>query len=52
MTADIPQAAQSAQTTQAARDAPVSILVEPQLGENVGAAARAMLNFGLTEMRV
>jgi tRNA/rRNA methyltransferase len=32
--------------------APVTILVEPQLGENIGAAARAMLNFGLTEMRV
>ncbi len=31
---------------------PVIILVEPQLGENIGAAARAMLNFGLTEMRV
>lgn len=31
---------------------PVIVLVEPQLGENIGAAARAMLNFGLTEMRV
>lgn len=31
---------------------PVIILVQPQLGENIGAAARAMLNFGLTEMRV
>lgn len=31
---------------------PVVILVEPQLGENIGAAARAMLNFGLTEMRL
>ena len=26
---------------------PVVILVEPQLGENIGAAARAMANFGL-----
>ena len=33
-------------------DAPVVILVEPQLGENIGAAARAMLNFGLTRMRI
>jgi len=27
-------------------------LVRPQLGENIGKAARAMLNFGLTEMRL
>jgi len=33
-------------------DAPVVILVGPQLGENIGACARAMLNFGLTEMRL
>jgi tRNA/rRNA methyltransferase len=32
--------------------APVVILVRPQLGENVGAAARAMLNFGLWELRL
>ena len=32
--------------------APVIILVRPQMGENIGAAARAMLNFGLTEMRL
>lgn len=32
--------------------APVVILVEPQLGENVGMAARAMGNFGLTELRL
>ena len=31
---------------------PVVILVQPQLGENIGMAARAMLNFGLTEMRL
>src|SRR5690606_1139365 len=31
---------------------PVVILVEPQLGENVGMAARAMGNFGLTELRL
>ena len=31
---------------------PVVILVAPQLGENIGAAARAMLNAGLTEMRL
>ncbi|HEX9859376.1 MAG TPA: RNA methyltransferase [Paracoccaceae bacterium] len=31
---------------------PVFILVRPQMGENIGAAARAMLNFGLERMRV
>lgn len=31
---------------------PAMILVRPQLGENIGKAARAMLNFGLTEMRL
>ncbi len=31
---------------------PVIILVRPQLGENIGKAARAMLNFGLIEMRL
>ena len=29
---------------------PAFVLVEPQLGENIGAAARAMLNFGLTRL--
>ena len=32
--------------------APVIILVRPQLGENIGKAARAMLNFGVTELRL
>ena len=32
--------------------APAVVLVEPQLGENIGAAARAMLNFGLTDLRL
>ncbi len=31
---------------------PVIVLVRPQLGENIGKAARAMLNFGLVEMRL
>ncbi|MCX7863834.1 MAG: RNA methyltransferase [Novosphingobium sp.] len=31
---------------------PVFVLVRPQLGENIGKAARAMLNFGLEEMRL
>jgi tRNA/rRNA methyltransferase len=33
-------------------DPPVFVLVRPQLGENIGKAARAMLNFGLGEMRL
>ncbi|MEZ5876255.1 MAG: RNA methyltransferase [Tepidamorphaceae bacterium] len=31
---------------------PVVILVRPQLGENIGTAARAMANFGLSELRL
>ncbi|MGV6848307.1 MAG: RNA methyltransferase [Marinibacterium sp.] len=31
---------------------PAFVLVRPQMGENIGAAARAMLNFGLTRMRL
>jgi tRNA/rRNA methyltransferase len=32
--------------------APLVVLVEPQLGENIGAAARAMANFGLSRLRL
>lgn len=31
---------------------PAFVLVRPQMGENIGAAARAMWNFGLSRMRV
>jgi len=34
------------------RPSPAIILVEPQLGENIGAAARAMANFGLWDLRL
>lgn len=37
---------------QSAAAQPLIILVRPQLGENIGAAARAMLNFGLRGMRL
>jgi len=37
---------------QAPAPLPKIVLVRPQLGENIGKAARAMLNFGLTEMRI
>jgi tRNA/rRNA methyltransferase len=33
-------------------DGPTIVLVRPQLGENIGKAARAMLNFGLTDLRL
>lgn len=33
-------------------DAPAIVLVRPQLGENIGTAARAMLNFGLSDLRL
>ena len=39
-------------TVGASTPPPVIVLVRPQLGENIGKAARAMLNFGLTEMRL
>jgi tRNA/rRNA methyltransferase len=32
--------------------APIVVLVEPQLGENIGAAARAMANFGISKLRL
>jgi tRNA/rRNA methyltransferase len=32
--------------------APVVVLVEPQLGENIGSVARAMANFGLSRLRL
>lgn len=38
--------------TEAQSKGPVIVLVRPQLGQNIGKAARAMLNFGLTEMRL
>ncbi len=31
---------------------PIVVLVEPQLGENIGAAARVMANFGLSQLRL
>ncbi|MEZ5752718.1 MAG: RNA methyltransferase [Paracoccaceae bacterium] len=32
--------------------APLVVLTRPQMGENIGASARAMLNFGLEHMRI
>ncbi len=38
--------------TNATQAEPAIVLVRPQMGENIGAAARAMWNFGLSRMRV
>ena len=38
--------------TQAPSAAPVVILCQPQLAENIGAVARVMANFGLSELRL
>jgi tRNA/rRNA methyltransferase len=34
------------------RPGPIVVLVEPQLGDNIGAAARAMANFALSRLRL
>jgi tRNA/rRNA methyltransferase len=39
-------------STQAVNASPAIILVGAQLGENIGTVARAMLNFGLTDLRL
>lgn len=38
--------------TSEAGQKPLFVLVRPQMGQNIGAAARAMLNFGLEHMRL
>ncbi|MFJ5931793.1 RNA methyltransferase [Sphingomonas sp. NPDC092331] len=38
--------------SKAVAPSPVIVLVRPQLGENIGKAARAMLNFGLVDLRL
>ncbi len=35
-----------------ARGGPAIVLIRPQLGENIGTAARAMMNFGLNDLRL
>jgi tRNA/rRNA methyltransferase len=42
----------TARNKQLIAEGPVVILVEPQLGENIGMVARAMANFGLAELRL
>lgn len=52
MTKQTNDAAAPATAPVAGGQAPAVILVAPQLGENVGAAARAMANFGLSDLRI
>lgn len=52
MAAETPITSDDSPQPQSATHAPVVILIQPQMGENIGAAARAMLNFGLTELRL
>ncbi|CAL9917859.1 tRNA/rRNA methyltransferase [Candidatus Liberibacter solanacearum] len=40
------------QKLQNSKKSPIIILVDPQLGENIGMVARAMLNFNLTQLRL
>jgi len=47
-----PQAEDPSRRTPRENPNPAIILVRPQLGENIGKAARAMLNFGLTDLRL
>ena len=48
---DIPMAGTDRNSVEI-KPGPAIILVRPQLGENIGAAARAMFNFGLVDMRL
>ena len=50
--APISRMAASPKVTEAQVNHPIIVLVRPQLGENIGKAARAMLNFGLSELRL
>ena len=44
--------AQSQMMTKVTSAAPIVILARPQMGENIGAAARAMMNCGLADLRL
>jgi tRNA/rRNA methyltransferase len=47
-----PAAEDEREGARASHPPPAIVLVRPQLGENIGKAARAMLNFGLTDLRL
>ena len=48
----VPDMAGTDHRRRALKGGPAIVLVNPQLGENIGTAARAMYNCGLTEMRL
>lgn len=48
----VSDAVNGSQLASAKGPTPTFILVRPQMGENIGAAARAMWNFGLDRMRI
>lgn len=50
--APVSRVASDQQAPAAPVNPPVVVLVRPQLGENIGKAARAMLNFGLSDIRL
>lgn len=50
--ADIERSRDGQSRERAQNSDPIIVLVRPQLGENIGKAARAMLNFGLRELRL
>src|SRR5688572_7025038 len=47
-----PEAAGAGKREAIGRFAPAVVLVNPQLGENIGFAARALANFGLSDLRL
>ncbi len=49
---DMDAAKEDATGKDGAEAKPAIVLVRPQMGENIGAAARAMMNFALDEMRL
>ncbi|HEV2866970.1 MAG TPA: TrmH family RNA methyltransferase [Allosphingosinicella sp.] len=50
--AHLEPASSKAETRRRETSPPAIVLVRPQLGENIGKAARAMLNFGLADLRL
>ncbi len=47
-----PEAKVTAPRVRTPEPAPAIVLARPQMGENIGAAARAMANFGLADLRI
>ncbi|WP_342361555.1 RNA methyltransferase [Terrarubrum flagellatum] len=52
MTHDSASSSSTPNPTGPRRPGPAIVLVQPQMGENIGMAARAMANFGLSDLRL